>query len=79
VRSFTALTCGLCVSVTTSSDRGNVVRHLPKLITLIILMTFGSVVAGMLLSPFVHPAVIAGLLIVVCGFLVFRHTRTGSE
>jgi len=55
------------------------VRHMPKLITLIILMTFGSVVAGVLLSPFVHPAVIAGLLIVVCGLLVFRRTRTGPE
>lgn len=54
-------------------------RHMPKLITLIILMTFGSVVAGVLLSPFVHPAVIAGLLIVVCGLLVFRRTRTGPE
>lgn len=54
-------------------------RHMPKLIALIILMTVGSVVAGMLLSPFVHPAVIAGVLIVVCGVLVFRSKRTGPE
>ncbi|WP_454853371.1 hypothetical protein [Promicromonospora soli] len=52
---------------------------MPKLITLVILMTVGSVVAGVLLSPFVHPAVIAGLLIVVCSLLVFRRTRNGPE
>jgi predicted PurR-regulated permease PerM len=55
------------------------VRHMPKLIALIILLTFGSVIAGVLLSPFVHPAVIAGLLIVVCSLLVFRHRRSGAE
>ena len=54
-------------------------RHMPKLITLIILMTFGSVVAGLLLSPFVHPAIIAGLLIIACGYLVFWRTRTKPE
>lgn len=54
-------------------------RHMPKLIALIILMTFGSVVAGLLLSSFVPPAVIAGLLIIVCGLLVFRRTRSGTD
>lgn len=54
-------------------------RHMPKVVALVILMTFGSVVAGVLLSSFVPPAVIAGLLIVVCGLLVFRRTRSGTD
>lgn len=58
---------------------GNAVRAMPKLIALMILLTFGSVFAGVLLSPFVHPAVIAGVLIVVCTLLVFWRTRTGPE
>lgn len=51
-------------------------RHLPKLITVIILMTFGTVVAGLLLGPYVHPTVILGVLIVVVGYVAFWRTRT---